>query len=73
MGLDPDVFWRLTVREFWIKHAAFHRAEHRQRALVYEIAGLIGQHDKRSKAAIKRNENRLRRYPVKKWLRPEHS
>lgn len=30
----PEQFWRLTLREFWIKYEGFLRAENRAKALV---------------------------------------
>ena len=68
MGLAPDEFWALTVREFYIKHAAFTRAEERRRALVIEHASLtvVGQKPEWY-SAKEREVNALRRYPVKQW------
>lgn len=68
MGLTPNQFWSLTLREFHIKHAAFARAEDRQRALVHEVVALVGLLDKKNKEIELRNANALRRYPIKPWL-----
>jgi hypothetical protein len=72
MGLAPEAFWSLTVREFWIKHRAFTRSEDRQRSLMIEHAARTGQGYKDTdRAALHRHANALRRYPLKKWLLPE--
>lgn len=71
MGLSPEAFWSLTVREFWIKHRAFSRAEDRQRSLVYMVALMTGQHGKAAAAKMERHAYALRRYPLKKWLAPK--
>jgi hypothetical protein len=68
MGLMPDEFWSLTWTEFHIKHEAFVRTEDRQRALVFELAGLIGLQDEKGKIAINRSASMLRRYALKPWL-----
>lgn len=69
MGLDPDVFWSLNFREFWIKHRAFIRAEDRLRALVREAALLMRPSQKDGdNVRSERDINALRRYPIKKWL-----
>jgi len=67
MGLSRPAFWSLTVREFWIKHRAFVRAEDRARALMFELA-LQLRHYKDEGANVRRNINALRRYPIKQWL-----
>lgn len=71
MGLSPEAFWSLTVREFWIKHRAFTRAEDRQKSLVYTVALLTGDHSKQTAAKLERSAYALRRYPIKAWLVPE--
>lgn len=71
MALAPDAFWSLTVREFWIKHAAFRRSEDRQRALVIEHALMTQSYKPNDKQALQRNVNVLRRYPIKRWLMSE--
>jgi hypothetical protein len=68
MGLSPAVFWRLNVREFWIKHRAFTRAEDRARSLMLEHAALLGQFKDKDRNSIRKSSNVLRRYPVKQWL-----
>lgn len=69
MGLQPRDFWSLTVREFWIKHDAFKRAEDRARSLVFEHVSLSVHRKERHQNAIVRQVNALRRYPVKPWLK----
>lgn len=68
----PDQFWSLTMHEFGIKHAAFSRAEARQRALIYEY---ILQRVPKSKSDIVQKVtnriNALRRYAVKPWLKQQ--
>lgn len=71
MGLAPAEFWSLTYREFWIKHRAFERGEDRARALIFELAAMVGQFDERRRGKVLRGANALRRYPIKKWLSPE--
>lgn len=68
MGLSTRAFWSLTVREFWIKHRAFTRAEDRQRALVRELALLTANYKDPERRSIERQLNTLRRYPIKPWL-----
>lgn len=69
MDLAPSAFWSLTVREFWIKFDAFKRREDRQRSLMLELV-LNTQHMKAAPhAAMSRNIQRLRRYPLKSWLK----
>lgn len=69
LGLMPEQFWRLTFREFHIKHAAFSRAEDRMRSLMFELAGLIGSFKPKDRNEIRKAANKLRRYPVKSWRR----
>lgn len=69
IGLSPDVFWSLTAREFWIKHAAFARSEDRMRSWFIELAVLTGQFKEKDRNALRRQINALRRYPIKQWLR----
>jgi len=58
------------VREFWIKHEAFARAEDRARSLVLEHVFLTSPRANASQTnALRRNVNALRRYPVKSWLK----
>ncbi len=71
MGLSPAAFWSLTVREFWIRHRAFSRAEDRSRSLVFELARMTGEHAKPQQEQLVRAENALRRYPIKRWLVPK--
>lgn len=70
MGLMPDQFWSLTVREFWLKHEAFARAEDRQRALLFEHAMTSKRPSRKEQALLQRSINALRRYPLKRWLLP---
>lgn len=65
----PWQFWRLTFREFQIKHAAFTREEDRRRSLMLEQVSLLGQFKEKDRNAIRRSVNVLRRYPVKVWLK----
>lgn len=69
MGLMPEQFWSLTLREFHIKHAAFMRSEHRQRALVWELASMTASYKAKDRRQIVKTANALRQYPVKRWLR----
>lgn len=64
----PEQFWSLTLHEFWIKHAAFIRAENRQRSLVFLLASLTGHYKEKDRKALDQAESALRRYPVKSWL-----
>jgi hypothetical protein len=68
MGLSVQAFWSLTVREFWIKHRAFTRAEDRRRSLFLEHALLLGQFKDKDRNNIRKSVNALRRYPIKQWL-----
>lgn len=72
MGLTPWDFWRLTYREFNVKHAAFSRAEDRQRSLVLEhsLVSVPGR-KKQDTTRLQQMVNALRRYPVKQWLQSE--
>lgn len=70
LGLSPEAFWSLTLREFWIKHAAFSRAEDRALSRVYTLANLTGTFRVDERRKLKKAESALRRYPVKKWLLP---
>jgi hypothetical protein len=56
------------VREFWIKHRAFTRAEDRARSLVLEHAAMIGNFKDKDKNTLRKSVNALRRYPIKQWL-----
>ena len=68
MALAPDLFWSLTFREFGIKERAFIRAEDRKRALIVQLAAMIGQYSESDRGKLERQANALRRYPIKKWL-----
>lgn len=69
MGLMPWQFWRLTVREFWMKHDAFKRSEGRKRSLMIEHAALVAPRKKKTdQNDMMRAVHALRRYPVKPWL-----
>ena len=68
MGLMPWQFWRLTFREFQLKHEAFMRSENRWRSLIFEHAEMIGQFKDKDRKALRKSVNALRRYPVKRWL-----
>lgn len=68
LGLMPDQFWSLTVREFQLKHAAFVRAEDRTRSVMFELAALVAMADEKGRAAMNSNANALRRYVVMPWL-----
>lgn len=66
----PEHFWSLTVREFYLKWNAHVRTEDQRRSLIFEHAMMTGRFDRQEKAAIQRDINRLRRYPLKRWLLP---
>ncbi len=64
----PDQFESLDPPEFWLKHAAFARAEDRRRALLFDLADLTVAGQKPEwHTAMQQNANALRRYPVKQW------
>lgn len=63
----PDQFWSLNVREFWIKHRAFTRAEDRQQALVIDLALRTADYKDNARGELTRYMNALRRYPIKQW------
>jgi hypothetical protein len=69
MGLAPDVFWGLLLREFEIKFGAYQREQDRQRSLFLELALMTGQFKDKDRAQLRRSVNALRRYPVKRWLK----
>jgi hypothetical protein len=70
MGLMPDQFWALEMREFWMKFDAFKRAEDRARSLMLEHAAIVAPRKKKSdQNAMVRTVNALRRYPEKPWLK----
>lgn len=71
MELDPDVFWRLTVREFWIKHDAFVRKEDRAEAALMRQALRTHRYKDRTRNLLNQEANRRKRYPVKPWLKSE--
>lgn len=64
----PAEFWTLTLREFFIKHEAFKRAEDRAKSLVYLLAGMIGQFKENDLQRVRNNAMALRRYALKRWL-----
>ena len=69
MGLSPEAFWRLTVREFWIKWRAHQRARDWERSLLFEFVlkttpGL----SQKTETDLQRSIHQLRRYPIKRWL-----
>jgi hypothetical protein len=70
MGLEPLVFWSLTVREFWIKYRAFIRAEDRAESAWLRHALRTQRYKKADRNQIARAANALKRYPVKRWLQP---
>jgi hypothetical protein len=65
----PWDFWRLTVREFWLKHDAFIRSEGRAEAALIRQALRRGRYKEKDRNALNRQANQLNRYPVKRWLR----
>jgi hypothetical protein len=71
LGLMPDQFWSLTVREFRIKHRGFARQEDRLLGLVKSLGALTGHYSEKDRATLERQANALRRYPIKKWLLPK--
>jgi len=69
LGLMPVQFWDLTWHEFHVKHEAFLRHEDRARALVFELAGLIGLFsNETTQRKVNDSAVRLRRYPIKPWV-----
>lgn len=71
MGLAPDVFWSLLVREFWIKHRAFERDESRRHSLFVELAARTGHFNENDQRRMMQSAYQLKRYPLKKWLLPK--
>jgi hypothetical protein len=69
MDLDPDVFWNLTKREFDIKVDAFKRAEDRRESALIRQALRTAPYKAKDRNVMQREANRLRRYPVKPWLK----
>lgn len=65
----PDAFWSLTVREFWLKHAAFSRAEDRAESARVRQALRLGHFENATAAQLHRHANALKRYPIKPWLK----
>lgn len=65
----PWEFWRLTVREFWIKHDAFVREENRNEAAWMRQAARTTRMKEQHKNALIRGANWLKRYPEKPWLK----
>ena len=68
LGLMPEQFWTLTVREFWMKHEAFRRAEDRQESLMLRHAMRTTKYKTGDRRRMERDANALRRYPVKPWI-----
>lgn len=68
LGLDPDVFWRLTPREFWIKYEAFIRSEDRRESEWLRHALRTASYKDNARRKMERAANALKRYPVKPWL-----
>jgi len=66
----PDAFWSLTVREFWIKHRSFSRAEDRAESALVRQALRVGHFKKSTANQMERYANALKRYPIKPWLKP---
>lgn len=64
----PEQFWRLTVREFWIKHDGFTRAEGRAESALIRQALRTSRYKEPDRNAMNREANRLKRYPLKPWL-----
>jgi len=71
LGLTPEQFWTLTVREFWIKHAAFSRAEDRAESALIRQALRLGHFKKGTANQMERYANALKRYPIMKWVSHE--
>lgn len=71
LQLTPREFWRLTPGEFWIKHAAFTRAENRARADTIRLALSIGQYKPNDRHALQSAAAALTQYPLKRWTLPE--
>lgn len=70
MDLDPDVFWSLTLREFWLKHDAFIRAENRQKAEWIRHALRTVAYKGNAKTQMEQQADALTRYPLKPWTLP---
>ena len=68
MGLEPLAFWSLTIREFWIKHAAFTRAEDRRESAMIRHALRTQSYKAKDRNQLNRAANALKRYPRKSWL-----
>lgn len=68
LGLSPDAFWSLEPREFWIKQAAFTRAEDRIRSYFLEHSLESVHRETVHLNALAQRIYRLRRYPIKSWL-----
>jgi hypothetical protein len=65
--LSPEAFWSLTVREFWIKFAAFQRRENRAMHRLARLALLTTRY----KTEVRHPEQLVgspSRYPMKAWL-----
>ncbi len=69
MGLTPSEFAELDPREFWLKHAAFARAEDRAQALVIDLALRTADYKDDARNSLMRMMHALRRYPEKAWLK----
>lgn len=67
----PEQFWRLTVREFWMKHDAFVRAEGRAESAWIRNALRTKQYKAPVRSQMQQQANRLKRYPLKPWLMGE--
>jgi hypothetical protein len=63
----PEAFWSLSPREFWLKHAAFSRAEDRAEAALVRQALRLGQFKKSAAIQLERYANALKRYPIPPW------
>jgi hypothetical protein len=68
LQLEPRQFWDLTLREFYLKHAAFARAEDRDRAAQIDLALMLGHFKDADRHRLRRAANLLRRYPMKSWV-----
>jgi hypothetical protein len=71
LELDPDVFWRLEKREFDLKVDAFKRAEERRESALIRQALRTASYKAKDRNEMQRAANRLRRYPVKPWLKSQ--
>lgn len=77
LELQPEDFWRLTYREFMLKHEAFQRRENRTiRALAQVALWASGEKYKKQDRTPEKlcgwdGPGPMPLYPVKRWLAPD--